>query len=112
MAVAMELLPSNWKHLSSSSPSEEALRSIQQKLHVLRTHGIVHGDLHASNILVNEAGEVRVVDFDWAFDMEGEDPTVYPAFLNSALPWAPGAASNSPITAEHDAFLIDSMGDM
>jgi serine/threonine protein kinase len=110
----MELLhSSNWTQLSAAgSLSDDNLLHVQQKLRSLAAHGVVHGDLHASNVLISNTGDVRVVDFDLAYASPEEQPTTYPPFLNPALPWAPGAANDAPILSDHDAFLIDIMGVM
>jgi RIO-like serine/threonine protein kinase len=75
----MELLhPSNWTQLSAAgSLSDDNLLNVQQKLRSLAAHGVVHGDLHASNVLISNTGDVRVVDFDyWAYASPEEQPTV------------------------------------
>jgi serine/threonine protein kinase len=108
----MELLPSEtWTPLVSWEAPRPAWAAVTSKLKLLTTSGIVHGDLHPGNILINAAGDVRVVDFDWARTVD-EEPARYPAFLNESLLWAPGVAYDEVILATHDTNLIDCMYEM
>ena len=74
-------------------------------INTLHENGLVHGDLHAANILWRD-GEVRFVDFDWAGEV-GE--ARYPGNMNPKINWAIGVGLHKLIRIEHDQHLVKSI---
>ena len=46
-------------HLSNATLREKLL----QDLHILHNSGIIHGDIHERNIMLNQQGEIYLIDF-------------------------------------------------
>ena len=61
--------------------SDEVLQQLEDGLKTLHDKNLVHGDLRRPNILTDEEGRVRLIDFEWS----GEAGMVrYPALLRVA----------------------------
>ena len=72
-----------------------------RQLNIYTAGGLVHEDVREYNLLTNEAGDVKLIDFDWA----GKAGTVrYPHNLNDGVEWP--ARSNDKIHYTHDAFML------
>jgi hypothetical protein len=54
-------------------------------LRVLHDAGIVHGDIHLANVVLNHNGEVKLIDFGLAFFAEEMDNT--PDRINNPMSW-------------------------
>ncbi len=90
--------------LSGTPLSESAAllvgRDLARTLAELHEHGYVHGDIAPSNVLVDEAGEITVVDFGLVRKV-GEErggPSGKPGYA------APDAALGKPAKTEDDVY--------
>jgi len=45
---------------------------IVEKVELLHSHQIMHGDLHPGNIMVSDNNEVSLIDFDWSVKINGK----------------------------------------
>lgn len=52
----------------------ELAMGLLEAVRVCHASGIVHRDLHPGNILIDESGDIRLIDFELASDLEGDDP--------------------------------------
>ena len=52
--------------------------NLLEAMHTVHEHGIVHNDLKPDNILFSSEGEVRLIDFGIAFDMDKSDRDLTP----------------------------------
>jgi hypothetical protein len=112
------------------TPSD-AVQQIEVVLYKLHCKGYVFGDLRAQNVLFDECGEVKFIDFDWSgrYDMNIRDNS-FPAALqksiddekkhvksvdhyvcyllnlSSNIHWAPDARDLEPIRPGHDWFML------
>lgn len=68
--------------------------------------GFVHGDMRLPNVLVNGAGDVLLIDFDWSGHV-GE--VVYPPRMNKDVRWPPRAKTGETITKEDDLFMLEQL---
>jgi serine/threonine protein kinase len=94
----------------------DAVQQIEAVLYKLHCKGYVFGDLRAQNVLFDEGGKVKFIDFDWSgrYDMNIRDKSLpaalqksiddeknhvksvdhyvcYPLNLSSKIHWAPDA---------------------
>ena len=80
---------------------------ILEEMKLLHQAGYVHGDLHDTNLMVRQDGQLdfMVVDFDWAGKI---DETYYPMNVNTGpnLWWPAGAHDGEIIKADHDIDII------
>jgi len=109
----------------------DAVQQIEAVLYKLHCKGYVFGDLRGQNILFDEDGKVKFIDFDWSgrYDMSVRDESLpadlqkkiddenknvrsvnhyvcYPLNLSSNIPWALDARDSEPIRPEHDWFML------
>jgi serine/threonine protein kinase len=117
-------------HRDVSSP--DAVQQIEAVLYKLHYRGYVFGDLRAQNVLFDEDGKVKFIDFDWSgrYDMNVRDESLpadlqsriddekkhvksvdhyvcYPLNLSSNIHWAPDARDLEPIRPGHDWFMFN-----
>ncbi|KAJ7086095.1 hypothetical protein B0H15DRAFT_887156 [Mycena belliarum] len=86
-----------------TNPQPQQYESLQPALVQFHAQGFVYGELRLPNVLVDEAGCPKLVDFDWS----GKAGSVrYPRLLNMELHWPPGVAPMAQITAEHDMWML------
>ena len=64
-------------------------QNVNNAVTLLHENGFVHGDLRPNNILVNPAGEIRIIDFDFAGNATGSDQPFLN--MNNGVHWAEGA---------------------
>ncbi len=63
-----------WAHSHSHRDLSEALARVADGLAYLHAHGVVHGDLKPSNILMDNDGLPRVIDLGLAAQVDAPDP--------------------------------------
>jgi hypothetical protein len=79
--------------------SDEVLQQLENGLKTLRDQNLVHGDIRRPNILTDEKGCIKLIDFEWS----GKAGVVrYPALLNPEIPWPEGVKPGGLIQPEHD----------
>lgn len=110
--------------------AREQLEKILTELHA---EGYALGDLREPNVLFEERGQVKLIDFDWAgrYDMKIKDSwlpsglqqkildnvdrvqgstktqfVLYPCMLSAAISWPEGARVNLPIRPQHDWLML------
>jgi serine/threonine protein kinase len=83
---------------------------------MLHNEQYVLGDLQELNILFNESGKLKLIDFDWAGWYEkdtdassiGDDRfACYPLSMSSDIRWPQGAGSLELIVPQHDIEMLD-----
>lgn len=64
------------------------IRGLRAEITNLHAAGRAHGDLHPANVLVNDADEVSLIDFEMALPTTSEDGAVLgaPGFVGAGLP--------------------------
>jgi len=83
--------------------SDKALQQLETGLKTLHGQNLVHGDLRRPNILTDEEGWVRLIDFEWS----GQAGVVrYPALLNPEIKWPEGVKGGGLIQPEHDRLSL------
>ena len=66
---------------------ERTRDEIRRALRLLHTRGLVFGDLRPPNVMITEAKEVQLIDFDWA----GECGQIkYPFLISPSVDWPAG----------------------
>ena len=84
--------------------SDKVLQQLEDGLKVLHEQNLVHGDLRRPNILTDEEGRIRLIDFEWS----GEAGAVrYPALLNPEITWPKGVEAGGWIRPEHDRLSLE-----
>lgn len=75
---------------------------IASGLKFLKAHGLLHRDIQPSNILVDDAGNVKIIDFDLLRKADGACREIVGAesFQAPEMPWIlPGASYSYPVDA-------------
>ncbi|MEM9290832.1 MAG: class III lanthionine synthetase LanKC [Acidobacteriota bacterium] len=54
-------------------PLRETILRLIQGLRVVHSHGVVLRDLTRTNVMITEEGEIRFIDLEFAYELEGED---------------------------------------
>ena len=76
-----------WWPIADQSRRDGVLRQIEHILMQLNWMQIIHGDVHATNLLVDHYDRVSLIDFGWVmwrpFAMDEEEQSVYVAALQS-----------------------------
>jgi serine/threonine protein kinase len=79
------------------------LGSVTQEMDLLHAASLVFGDLRTPNIMVDDGGSVKLVDFDWCgVDGEGR----YPFIIGVGIPWAAGVGSGETTRKDHDLHML------
>ena len=82
---------------------ERTRDEIQRALRLLHTRGLVFGDLRPPNVMITEAKEVQLIDFDWA----GECGQVkYPFLMSPSVDWPAGVKALDVIEFAHDNDML------
>ena len=94
------------KYVRDNPTKKDSVKEQCEKiLEILCKQKYVHGDLRNVNVLVDQSGKVKVIDFDWAGDY---GDVKYPMFLNhQGIEWPNGATDGQPITHQHDKYWVD-----
>ena len=112
--VAMSYLRQpEWRSLSDLLLDPEPLTTVfattvinmlQAAANALHVKSYVHGDFRATNVLVKDDGNVKIVDFNWS----GKSGHVYyPQDLNPEIEWPSLPAAH--INEDHDHYFIADM---
>lgn len=75
---------------------------IASGLKFLKAHGLLHRDIQPNNILVDDAGNVKIIDFDLLRKADGTCTEIVGAesFQAPEMPWTlPGASYSYPVDA-------------
>ena len=85
----------------------EIVRSkVLRAIELLHLNGLVFGDLCSPNIMITNANEVKLIDFNWA----GEEGQVkYPSLISSDIKWAAGVEALGIIKKAHDLEMLDQL---
>ena len=75
---------------------------LQSFLSLFANNNLVHGDLRAPNILVNDEN-IFVLDFDWTGEHE---QATYPVAVNRQEDWADGVEVGQVMKKEHDHHCV------
>ncbi|VDC02970.1 unnamed protein product [Peniophora sp. CBMAI 1063] len=82
---------------------ESFFQDLCRAIDVLRREGLVHGDLRAPNIMVDQDKKLKIIDFDWA----GKDGQVrYPYEISPKIAWHPEVKEFAPIRGYHDEYML------
>ena len=81
------------------------LAECRKALDILHSNGYCHGDFRPCNILVSPSKEIKVIDFDWAGQV---DVATYPVFMNHFnITWPKGAEDGACLTKQHDEYWLE-----
>ncbi len=120
-AIAMELVEGvTLAERMESGPLSEAdaltlARQIAEALEYSHAHGIIHCDLKPANIMVNEEGQVKLLDFGIArrlrrgetdLDKPGDDSAMEGAFAGTAGYMSPEQLRGLPVDHRTDFFAL------
>ncbi|WP_229691262.1 serine/threonine-protein kinase, partial [Sphaerisporangium melleum] len=75
-------------------------------LHTAHRAGIIHRDVKPGNLLVTEAGQIKVTDFGIARALEGARMTMTGTVLGTAQYVSPEQASGSTLTPATDLYSL------
>jgi serine/threonine protein kinase len=93
-----------------SSPSQERLDAITNSVttatELLHAADLVFGDLRTPNILVDEDGHVKLIDFDWC-GVHGKHR--YPFIVGNGIEWAKGVGPLALMYKQHDLFMLEGL---
>ena len=71
----------SWWCTAAVEERKEAYKKVLDILHILQEKGVVHNDVHACNICVDNNNNVSLIDFGWcmhgSFDMTTEETDIY-----------------------------------
>jgi hypothetical protein len=95
---------------------DDARKQIEDALRILHDEGYVLGDLREPNILFDESGKLKLIDFDWAgrYKKDTDASPVsdkcfarYPLGLSSDIKWPQGAGDLELILPQHDIEMME-----
>lgn len=66
------------KYIANGTLTNDIVKKLERAVETLLRIGVVHGDLHANNIMVTPSGRVVILDYGFAFDIP---PRVHDAVL-------------------------------
>ena len=90
-----------------SNERTKVLTKCTNALNKLHESDFCQGDFRPNNILVQNIGEVYVIDFHW--DRKSNE-ACYPLFMNHEnISWTPLAADGLPLQEEHDFHWIQQL---
>ena len=85
----------------------EIVRSkVLRAIELLHLNGLVFGDLRSPNVMITNANEVKLIDFNWAGE---EGQAKYPSLISSDIKWAAGVKALGVIKKAHDLEMLDQL---
>lgn len=110
MIVMDRVKGEQWSALQPGKVSKSTIAELERIVTELHNEGYVHGDLRECNVMVDDEGKVKVIDFDWAAKLgEGR----YPKDINMenvvAGEWHPKVKKGGEITQQHDGFALEAL---
>ena len=105
-------------YIEPSHTPDDARKQLEAALRMLHDERYVLGDLREPNILFDENGKLKLIDFDWAGRYEkdtdhdaspvGDDCFArYPLGMSSDIRWPQGAGDLELIVPQHDIEMLD-----
>ncbi len=92
-----------------ASPAEEVLavtEAILEALDEAHSHGVVHRDIKADNILITPRGEIKITDFGIANTPEQNGRILPNKILATADTVSPEAATGEPVDERSDLYSL------
>ncbi len=83
----------DWLQENKGSPELllQKVTEVKALASFLRGQGIVHGDLHGRNVLIDRSGKLSIVDFGWcmhsSFEMDAAEQRYYLDCLDNFFDW-------------------------
>jgi serine/threonine protein kinase len=77
---------------------------VRRALDLLHSKGLVFGDLRPPNVMVTNATEVKLIDFDWAGE---HGQAKYPHLISPNVDWPAGVRALDIIEYSHDLDMLD-----
>ena len=109
--VVMEHLGLGWKPMSSFEGKVVAtsvFEDIEKAVKILNNNNFVHGNLRASNVMVDPSGtHAKLIGFDWACE-DGKNH--YPLAIDEDDEYDdlhPDAAKHAKMRKEHDVYALE-----
>ena len=120
IAHAQDFLPLMYMvvmdYIEQTRTPDDARKQLEDALQMLHDKRYVLGDLREPNILFNENGKLKLIDFDWAGRYEkdtdaspiGDDCfACYPLGMSSDIRWPQGAGNLELIVPQHNIEMLD-----
>lgn len=110
--VVMEFLDMPWKTLNEVTMDPEKVRNIRKNvldsITQLHNNDMVHGDVRDKNILVDDANNISIIDFDWSGE---QGKVLYPMDINPApfLNRPQDVRLGVKILFEHDKYMVNQL---
>ena len=79
-------------------------KEVERALDLLHTKGLVFGDLRPPNVMITEAKEVKLIDFDWAGEY---GQVMYPYLISPSVDWPAGVKPLDVIEFAHDKIMLN-----
>src|SRR5256886_1342998 len=113
--IAMEYLPGrSLKQLIRQEAPLDPVRAIDITIQILRAarfahrHGVIHRDLKPHNVIIDDAGHVKVTDFGIA-RAGASDMTETGSIMGTAQYLSPEQAQGEPVSPRSDLYSIGVM---
>lgn len=90
----------------SAEVTLDMLAQTARGLHAAHSSGIIHRDIKPGNLLVNQAGQVKITDFGIARALQAAPVTRTGTVLGTAQYVSPEQASGSPLTPATDIYSL------